>query len=712
MAYSLRYGIIYDLATPNSVFGNSFLIYLRDKYQYGTPPGGIPDISYAGETPVELVMKVDSRDIFEPLRFFSHVLNLISISSQDWESLLNSYDDDRYQISTDQSSNEIRTFINIDELNYRYKYYPFEMKYEGYEGFHILSNLDITDNSDNPFTGKVTVMEVISAALNKLPHNSFEIRVVGTLLEDNHVDTESWMSQTYFDAESLYNDENNLISCLEAIKRHLEPAGYMIAQYDYNWYLVHVSEINVTNITVHRYSYLGVYISQTTMNNVVEMTDNSEPRATRKNWTNANAMISKIPGYRNFLIETKKELKATIHQYTYFETFRYYGAYNNELPEFWYTSMIAKKMCYKYTDDNYTYRGKNYKCIEFREVNANPAATAMNTPRIRTSSIYFRILNTTEYVRMKVTIRYRINYYKRTDSEIMASWGYALQQRSNGVDEYYNFTNNEWDADGLNDSDAWQIVQNSISSEFSEETFEFVMLSNINDTSDYIMLYFTSLINMTGDNATANHYDNTGLIIKNLDIKLQVYNTTTEEYEDMPLEQYRDAKISNKYAKGEYKKELYYGDAYDFSVQTEQNIGNQKANLAKYCYDNIYYYTDGVGYYPTTKWDYNTSPGLSGRTLDALLMSDLLAQYSDEVMIINGDLQIYNYNMLNNFYSSSLVKILQPLNVWYDFKRDMLSGEFMQNKLSVPEAYAEEKLIVDEEGEPIQDELGESIEWR
>ena len=254
MPYNTRYGIIYALATPNSVFGNSFLIYVRDKSQFGTPPGGIPDISNAGDTPVELVVKTDSRDIFEPLRFFSHVLYLQAISSQDWETLLNSYDDDKYQISTDQSSNEVRTFVNIDALDYQYKYYPFELKYEGYEGFHILNKLDITDNSDDPFTGKVTIMEVISAALNKLHHNGCNINVAGTLLEANHVDTESFMSQTYIDAESLYTDEHEWIDCLEAIKRLLEEFGYTIYQKDYEWWLVHISEQNVTDLNVDVYN--------------------------------------------------------------------------------------------------------------------------------------------------------------------------------------------------------------------------------------------------------------------------------------------------------------------------------------------------------------------------------------------------------------------------------------------------------------------------
>jgi len=337
-------GVIYE-KNAYSLYDHAYYMGIRwkGKLLTGNPLG---QIFAQGEAPLSVLMRTNEQDIFDPLRFISHRLQLMSTNTYDWKTLLNIPDQDAYQIVSNQLNNGIRTYLTRENQSIPMQLKPYPLTYEGYEGFHILDKIPVSDITGARFTAvdvhptsdMVCIMSVLAGALYKLPYKGHEIRIASSLLEDNMVNTESFMSQAYFHISSLYteaDDENEekAISCLEAINRICGTFGLIPIYYNGNWVFIKVSEINHTDLVVYRYTNAGVFIASTTINNVITLTGNAVTPANRKDWINFNAVETTLPAYRDIIVETLRSKFPSFWEYSYFKNWT--TSTNKQIPSGW-----------------------------------------------------------------------------------------------------------------------------------------------------------------------------------------------------------------------------------------------------------------------------------------------------------------------------------------------------------------------------------------
>ncbi len=154
------------------------------------------------------------------------------------------------------------------------------------DGLVELDELDFVDDDGSYITGKASQIEVIALILQKLKFN-IGIRVACNLYATGMATTaaDDPLAQAYVDCRSYYQKDEPL-SCLEVIKRILEPYCASICQWEGLWWIVRFEEFVSTSVPYREFDYTGAYRSNGTHNPIVNIKRTTE--YDRLHWASAN----------------------------------------------------------------------------------------------------------------------------------------------------------------------------------------------------------------------------------------------------------------------------------------------------------------------------------------------------------------------------------------------------------------------------------------
>ncbi len=704
----MAYGELYDMDFTD-LLGNAVTFELREKDYAGAKLGNFQ----AGADPIMVETKVESEDIYEVPRFITTEISLVNTDSLEWfNSVLTSNDDDKYQIYASANTSRITTYLNKEGYSEPYTQNNKIVNFQGYEGFHILQTIDISDVNGNQFTGYKTLIAVLAGAFKKFPHQ-WKIRVACNLFETNHNTSTCALNQTYINTNSLY-DNDQLISCFEAIRRICEVFGLTVILSDGRIWLIRVAELYKSSITYYQYDSNGSFESSSTLSPQVILNGNAVARASRIDYINNNVSKYVKRGFRDIYVNVKRIKKISMWEYTYFQTF-YNTSFitDDELPSGWTKDGILQTNKLTFTqgsttvDAFYKEGGQTYKILVLKFI-TNQGEDLF----VHSGEIYYKQDNSLVLPvkqRIKVTVRYRMYYNGAVTSSVSASFNVRISQHlSTGTTRYWddvlgafvNATNNQGQANNIDNA-----VSCSPTKDFEEAVFEFEPEETaLNDGTDYIKVHISQLY----PKPTGIAYNAIDLHIKNVGIDMQYQELGSQNTLPILDYQYVDIKDdfvrtnnANKYGNETYEKDLYYGD-----VGADYNLNVAQQYALEYMAVNNLYYLDSGTFKPTGSWDYD-SKGLN-RSIQRVMLYDLTYQYSSDTVILNGDIMgagLKGYNVFVDDKEGSN-KLYFPLNTMHDYKRCVLSGEFMEIKSSEINAG---DYLADENDDAILDELGNEI---
>jgi hypothetical protein len=139
------------------------------------------------------------------------------------------------------------------------------------DGLVELDDLDFVDDSGTYITSVSSQLEVIALILQKLKFN-IGIRVACNLYATgmNTAATDDPLEQAYVPCRAYY-PKDEPISCLEVIKRILEPYCATIIQWEGYWWIVRFEEFVTSSVPYREYDYRGDYRSNGTHNPIVNV---------------------------------------------------------------------------------------------------------------------------------------------------------------------------------------------------------------------------------------------------------------------------------------------------------------------------------------------------------------------------------------------------------------------------------------------------------
>jgi hypothetical protein len=687
----MAYKSIYRMHGQKDILGNDWYFDLKEDLRRTDPT---PQDVIMGADPVILNTIVHRQDIFEPLKLFSHEITLQTDGSEGYEEIRDSNDYDRFLISSDGENGIVDTYLDPLDFSQPYKQDPINITHEGYEGFHILKNIPITDQGGEYFDGYVSIIKVFAAALLKLKKDSYSIYTVCNLYESNHVTDESPLAQTYIDSRTLWED-NEPISCLDAVIRLLEPFLIQVNYYDGNWWLIRVPEMKGTDIRTLVYDSNGDYVSLTTTNLRLSMTGNGVSRENRKDWINNNASLYIKPPSREISVKLNTKLRYSIFENYYFTDFNTidFGGYVSDIPEGWSkVGGSTTRRIYKF-DDPYTVNGKvNYPIV------------IENGTRIQSDPVAIFNDERAAYrpIKIKVITKYRFDLDDDEVEEGVDKTDYKISmiEYITGNPEAANIANRFQYTDGImrnNIAIKQPIFTEYItaSDDYGEKVIEFIVgpLSGIEELEYSVQPYFFL------EDGSSYEHSNTAmkLVVHSVRFEAEYYNDESGEFETYPdnlaLTEY------NRNARGEdYEKEIYYGD------NTEDNFTSKKW-AGDVMVENFFYRKSGSEYIKTNNWDYNSLD--INATIQEVMMHDLLYQYSTPTHILSGELMGSGFKMIDVYQDSKDEnRLFLPLNTAYSLKSCIMSCELMELKSDASDiqdylADEEKEYTLDQNGDPI-----------
>lgn len=139
------------------------------------------------------------------------------------------------------------------------------------DGLVELDSLDFVDESGAFITGKNSELDIIALILQKLEFNigirsAINMYAVGM----NVAASDDPLEQAFVDCRAYYNADEPL-SCLDVLKRILEPYQATILQWEGFWWIVRFEEFISTSVPYREYDYTGAYRSNGTHNPIVNV---------------------------------------------------------------------------------------------------------------------------------------------------------------------------------------------------------------------------------------------------------------------------------------------------------------------------------------------------------------------------------------------------------------------------------------------------------
>ena len=212
-----------------------------------------------------------SDDKYSPIAASSIDVNLTSTSSFQFAELFTN-DSDNYRVQY-YKGGSLKWVGKIYPSTYQEPYHhnagtSYPVTITAVDGLVELDNIPFLDDQGERFTGKAKQIVVIARALSRL---GFDLGIRSALniyaTGMNTAASDDPLDQAYVDYDSYYQDGEPL-SCLEVIKRNIEPYGASICQWDGYWWLVRKEEF-VGTVTYRQFDKNGTYASNGSWNPVI-----------------------------------------------------------------------------------------------------------------------------------------------------------------------------------------------------------------------------------------------------------------------------------------------------------------------------------------------------------------------------------------------------------------------------------------------------------
>jgi len=190
------------------------------------------------------------------------------------------------------------------------------------DGLVELDDVDFLDDNGNRYAGVLKEIQVIALALSKLGFglnirsacNIYDVGMAQTAADDP-------LAQAYVDCNAYY-PKNETLSCMEVIKRILEPYTASIIQYGGYWWIVRFEECVTTSVPYREFDYNGVYFANSTFNPLADV-----KRTTaydRLAWLDG-AYLDMTTGYGNIEVLFKQGLRKSLIKNSGFDIVKKYS---------------------------------------------------------------------------------------------------------------------------------------------------------------------------------------------------------------------------------------------------------------------------------------------------------------------------------------------------------------------------------------------------
>lgn len=235
--------------------------------------GATTEVTCAGE-PMRYALRLEGKDDpYSPIGASELTLFLMSLTPEFFNGLFTT-NPDQYQMHY-LKNGELKWMGKIFPATFSYPFHqnggtPYPVNIKATDGLMELDSIPFVDDGGNRFIGKAKQITVIARALNKLKFG-IGIRTICNIYADgmNTTSTDDPLDQSYVDYLSYYQ-ETEPLSCLEVIKRNIEPYGATIIQWFGYWWIVRREEL-VDSPTFREFDKNGVYKSNGAIYVTVEM---------------------------------------------------------------------------------------------------------------------------------------------------------------------------------------------------------------------------------------------------------------------------------------------------------------------------------------------------------------------------------------------------------------------------------------------------------
>ena len=177
-------------------------------------------------------------------------------------------DEKRYEVNLLDVSDEINP-INIwsghllpEQFNEPYKSGSFFVHFIATDGLGRLKGYYLPDEY---YSDHKSLISIISACL-EFTFNQFDI-YVALAIQNAEIDLKS--SDFLLNTSSYFNEDKKL-TVYDILQNILVSFGLKIFQWNNNWYLIGINRWDVDSILTEKYSYLGVFLSDTSVNRLIK----------------------------------------------------------------------------------------------------------------------------------------------------------------------------------------------------------------------------------------------------------------------------------------------------------------------------------------------------------------------------------------------------------------------------------------------------------
>lgn len=177
------------------------------------------------------------------------------------------------------------------------------------DGLVELDDVDFLDDNGNRLTGNLKQIEVVAYALSKLGFE-LNIRSACNIYDTgmNQTAADDPLDQTYVDCLTYY-PKNKVLSCMEVIRRVLEPYNASIVQWEGYWWIVRFEELVNNSVAYREFNKAGAYVSNGTFDPLVDIRSTDSPD--RVHWLDG-AFMDKTPAYGNVEVTYQQGLRKSL----------------------------------------------------------------------------------------------------------------------------------------------------------------------------------------------------------------------------------------------------------------------------------------------------------------------------------------------------------------------------------------------------------------
>lgn len=202
-------------------------------------------------------------------------------------------------------------YIDAEEYDEPYLYYPYESVFHAYDGLGELKTRrpDFTYNFSVGILNPVnSIIYYIAQCLKQIGFE-LDIYVANDIIHDV-MDTGYIFQDTHIDFRTFRDDPDNFQYAYDILQKILEPFGARIYQYFGRWYIDRIHYKGQTSVTYVRYNYNGTYQSNSSINTKVALTGRSgSPLCV---FIEQAQVLSFDPALRDFTIEQNLESRENI----------------------------------------------------------------------------------------------------------------------------------------------------------------------------------------------------------------------------------------------------------------------------------------------------------------------------------------------------------------------------------------------------------------